>query len=199
MNRKMTAPTKVNLASELRAGDESAIRSLVSTYHASMVRFARTIADDAGAEEIVQEAWIKIIRALPRFEGRSSLRTWLFAIVRNEAISRLRHEARQPATVSTDELCDRFDPDGAWRTPPAVWSLDTPEEALASKDVRHVVARTLEGMPATQRAVVTLRDIEGLSFEDIGNILVISASNARVLLHRGRQRLWQAIERHQKG
>jgi len=181
------------------AGDAAAIRSLVATYHASMVRFARTIAGDAGAEEIVQEAWIKIVRALPSFEGRSSLRTWLFAIVRNEAISRLRHEARQPETVSADELVDRFEPDGAWRTPPAAWPLDTPEAALASKDMRDVVKRALEGMPATQRAVVTLRDIEGLSFEEISNILVISASNARVLLHRGRQRLWQAIERYQKG
>jgi RNA polymerase sigma-70 factor, ECF subfamily len=181
------------------AGDAAAIRSLVATYHASMVRFARTIAGDTDAEEIVQEAWIKIVRALPSFEGRSSLRTWLFAIVRNEAINRLRHEARQPETVSADELVDRFEPDGAWRAPPAAWSLDTPEAALASKDMRDVVKRALEGMPATQRGVVTLRDIEGLSFEEISNILVISASNARVLLHRGRQRLWQAIERYQKG
>ncbi|MDE2227764.1 MAG: RNA polymerase sigma factor [Alphaproteobacteria bacterium] len=195
----MTAHADADPLPPLRAGDETAIRSLVSTYHAAMVRFARTIVGDAGAEEIVQEAWLKVIRALPTFAGRSSLRTWLFAIVRNEAISRLRQDARQPATVSTDELSDRFEPDGAWRTPPAAWSLDTPEAALASKDMRDVVARALEGMPATQRAVVTLRDIEGLSFEDISNILVISASNARVLLHRGRQRLWTAIEEYQTG
>ena len=197
-NRKMTAPAKADLTPELHAGDEAAVRTLVSTYHASMVRFARTIAGDA-AEEIVQETWIKIIRALPAFEGRSSLRTWLFAIVRNEAISRLRLDARQPEIESTDELADRYGPDGHWQTPPTAWSFDTPEAALASKDVRALIGRTLEEMTATQRAVVTLRDIEGLDFEEICNILVISSSNARVLLHRGRQRLWQALERYQKG
>ena len=191
--------TNAALLSTLRAGDESAIRSLVATYHAAMVRFARTIAGDASAEEIVQEAWIKVVRALPSFEGRSSLRTWLFAIVRNEAVSRLRQDARQPETESADVLADRYGPDGTWQTPPGAWSLDTPEAVLASKDMQGLIRRTLDGMPATQRSVLTLRDIEGLSFEDISNILVISSSNARVLLHRGRQRLWQAIDEYQKG
>ncbi|MDE1904332.1 MAG: sigma-70 family RNA polymerase sigma factor [Alphaproteobacteria bacterium] len=195
----MSVPRDAERMSGLRAGDEAAIRSLVSTYHAAMVRFARTMVSDAGAEEVVQEAWLKIIRALPGFEGRSSLRTWLFTIVRNEAVSRLRQDARQPQTESANALADRYEADGEWRTPPAAWSIDTPEGALASKDMREVMARTLADMPATQRAVVTLRDIEGLGFEEICNIFVISSSNARVLLHRGRQRLWQALERYQKG
>lgn len=186
------------LMSRLRAGDEAAIRTLVSTYHASMVRFARTMARD-DAEDIVQEAWLKIMRALQGFEGRSSLRTWLFAIVRNEALSRLRQDARRPQTTGADEFEDRFGSDGEWHTPPAAWSFDTPEALLASKDMQDLIARTLEGLPPAQRAAVTLRDIEGLSFEEIGNILVISPSNARVLLHRARQLLWAAIDRYQKG
>lgn len=194
----MTAKAATNLPPRLHAGDERAIGSLVATYHASLVRFARTIVGDAGAEEIVQEAWLKIVRALPSFEGRSSLRTWLFAIVRNEAVSRLRQDARQPQTESADALADRYGPDGAWQTPPGAWSFDTPEAVLAAKDMHDIMARTLAGMPALQRAVVTLRDIEGLEFEEICNILVISASNARVLLHRGRQRLWAAMDEYHK-
>lgn len=194
----MTSTTGVDHLPRPLANDDTSIRALVSTYHASMVRFARSIAGDS-AEEIVQEAWIKIIRGLPAFEGRSSLRTWLFSIVRNEAINRLRHDAREPEVETIDALVDRHEPDGRWRTPPGAWSADTPEAILASKEMRGLIAQTLAGMPATQQAVVTLRDVEGLDFEEICNILKISPSNARVLLHRGRQRLWQELERYQKG
>jgi len=96
-------------------------------------------------------------------------------------------------------LADRYEPDGQWRTPPAAWSADTPEAILASEDMRALIARTLAEMPTAQQAVVTLRDIDGLEFEEICNILKISPSNARVLLHRGRQRLWQVLERYQEG
>jgi RNA polymerase sigma-70 factor (ECF subfamily) len=162
-----------------------------------MVRLARSIVGAARAEEVVQEAWIKVLAALPTFELRSSLRVWLMRILRNEAISLLRKDRRSPETETDDALDDRFAPDGSWRTPPAIWSLDTPEALLASKEMQDVLNRALEALPELQRTVLTLKDIEDLSFDEICNVLEISASNARVLLHRARRRLWAAVDIHQ--
>jgi RNA polymerase sigma-70 factor (ECF subfamily) len=145
------------------------------------------------------EAWLRVVGALQSFEGRASLRSWLLRIVRNEAISRQRSEARQVETERADELDERYRPDGGWRSPPAIWSAETPEALLAVKDMRAIIDKTLAAMPATQRAVLTLKDVEGLSLDQIRSILDISAGNARVLLHRGRRRLWSAIDDHQKG
>lgn len=188
------------LVPKLLAGDEGAYRLAVSIYHGAMIRLARAIAGQAIAEEIVQEAWIKAIGALAAFEGRSSLRLWLLRIVRNEAISRLRQKARTPETDGLDDeaLSNRYDENGGWRTPPAIWSLDTPEAILAAKDMRNVIEKALDALPAMQRSVLTLRDIEGLQFEEICNILDLSASNARVLLHRARRHLWGAIDDYQR-
>ena len=183
----------------LRSGEQGALRAVVLNHHAPMRRFARAIVGDASAEEIVQEAWLKVIPGLRNFEARASLRSWLLRIVRNEAISRLRKEAREPEMESSDELDERYGPDGSWRSPPANWSADTPEALLAAKDMRAVIDRALAAMPVQQRAVLTLKDVEGLSFNEICNILDISASNVRVLLHRGRRRLWSAIDAYQKG
>jgi RNA polymerase sigma-70 factor (ECF subfamily) len=187
------------LLPRLLSGDKRAFRALVLNHHAAMTRFARTIVGDASAEEVVQEAWLKVIGALPKFELRSSLRSWLLRIVRNEAIDRLRKEARKTAVESEDALNERYSRDGSWSSPPAVWSAETPEALLAVKDMRAIIENALGKMPTTQRAVLTLKDVERLSFEEICNILEISASNARVLLHRGRRRLWSAIDEYQKG
>lgn len=187
------------LLQRLLSGEQSAFLTMVRNHHAAMRRFARTIVGEASAEEVVQEAWLKFIAGLRNFEARASLKSWLLRIVRNEAISRLRQEAREPATESADELDERFGPDGSWRSPPAIWSVDTPEALLAAKDMQAVIDRALAAMPVQQRAVLTLKDTEGLSFDEICNILDISASNARVLLHRGRRRLWSAIDDYQKG
>jgi RNA polymerase sigma-70 factor (ECF subfamily) len=187
------------LLPRLLSGEKGAFRDLVFNHHAAMTRFARTIVGDASAEEVVQEAWLKVIGSLPKFEFRSSLRSWLLRIVRNEAIDRLRKEAREPETDSSDALQDRHNPDGSWRSPPAIWSADTPEALLAVKDRRAIIDKALAQMPAPQRAVPTLKDVEGLSFGEICSILDISAGNARVQLHRGRRRLWSAIDEYQKG
>ncbi len=187
------------LLPRLLSGEKGAFRALVLNHHAAMTRFARTIVGDTSAEEVVQEAWLKVIGALPKFELRSSLRSWLLRIVRNEAIDRLRKEAREPETDSGDALDERHNLDGSWSKPPAIWSAETPEALLAVKDMRAIIEKVLDKMPTTQRAVLTLKDVEGLSFEDICNILEISASNARVLLHRGRRRLWSTIDEYQKG
>jgi RNA polymerase sigma-70 factor, ECF subfamily len=186
------------LLPRLRSGDPGALRAMVRDHHPAMKRFARTIVGDAAAEEVVQEAWLKAVAGLRNFAGRASLKSWLLRIVRNEAISRLRHEAHEVETASADELDERYGPDGTWRSPPATWSADTPEALLAAKDMRRVIDQALAAMPAPQRQVLTLKDVEGLAFDEICNILDISPSNARVLLHRARRRLWSAIDDYQK-
>lgn len=188
------------LVPRLLAGDDGAYRFVVSAYHGAMTRLARAIVGEGMAEDLVQEAWLKALAGLPQFEGRSSLRLWLLRIVRNEAISRLRKQARAPESESLedDALAGRYDGDGRWRTPPGLWSLDTPEALLAAKEMRSVIDGALGAMPEMQRAVLTLKDIEGMSFEEICNVLEISASNVRVLLHRARKCLWAAIDDSQR-
>jgi RNA polymerase sigma-70 factor (ECF subfamily) len=194
----MTDPDD-ELLPQLLAGEESAYRSLVTANHRTMLRLARAVVGPEAAEEVVQEAWIKAMAALPAFERRSPLRIWLLRIVRNAAIGRLRREARAPETESLDNdaRADRYSEDGSWRVPPSAWSLDTPEALLAAGELESVIESTLAAMPEVQRAAITLRDIEGLSFDEICNVLDVSASNARVLLHRARRRLWHAIDTYQ--
>jgi len=192
-------PEDTPLLRRLLNGEEAAYRTLVATHHGVMRRLARAIVGDALAEEVVQETWIKAIAALPSFEGRSSLRTWLLRIARNEAIDRLRKESRAPESESLEGemLVDRFASDGHWRPPPSIWSDETPEALLAARELAAVIDAALAAMPATQRSVLTLRDMDGLEFEEICNILDVSASSVRVLLHRARQRLWVAIDAHE--
>jgi RNA polymerase sigma-70 factor (ECF subfamily) len=192
-------PEDTQLLPRLLNSEEAAYRTLVATNHGVMRRLARAIVGDALAEVVVQETWIKAIAALPSFEGRSSLRTWLLRIARNEAIDRLRKESRvwESESLEGEVLADRFAMDGHWRPPPSIWSDETPEALLAARELAAVIDAALEAMPATQRAVLTLRDMDGLEFEEICNILDVSASSVRVLLHRARQRLWVAIDAHE--
>jgi RNA polymerase sigma-70 factor (ECF subfamily) len=111
----------------------------------------------------------------------------------------LRKEAREIEIESAHALDERYGPDGSWRSPPSTWSADTPEALLAAKDMRAVIDKALADMPVQQRSVLTLRDVEGLSLEEISHVLEISASNTRVLLHRGRRRLWSALDEYQRG
>src|SRR6478736_3538099 len=167
----------------LRAGEKQAFIELVRIYHAPMQRVAAAIVGDAQAEEAVQEAWLAAIRNLDGFQGRSSLKTWLFTIVGNEAKTRLRKKKRE---VSVEELDishlfapDRFASDGHWAQPPAAWHDESPEALLSYEDFQRCLDKTLTDMPSVQRAVLALRDEEGLELELICNILGVSASNAR--------------------
>lgn len=188
------------LIARLLIKDEGAYRLVISRHHGAMVRLARGIVGAGIAEDVVQESWVKAIGGLSRFERRSNLRSWLLRIVRNEAISRLRQQARLPEheSLDCDGLDERFGEGGQWRVPPAAWAQETPESLLAAKQLRSVIERGLSSLPEMQRTVLTLRDGEGLSFGEICNILEISASHARVLLHRGRSRLWALIDEHQR-
>jgi len=189
------------LIAAMRADDQSAFEVAVALYHPRMVTVAKAIIGEAFAEEIVQDAWLSAIRALSEFAGRSSLQTWLIQITANAAKTRLRREKRQ---VSLDENWqqteteDRFDHSGHWREKISQWDLDTPEAILANSELSDIISQAFEQLPPQQQAVLHLFDLEGESMTDICNILDISASNARVLLHRARSAVQQKITQYQE-
>lgn len=189
-------PGEGELLGRLRAGDEEAFAWLVDRYHAAMVRFARGyVRSQAVAEEVAQDAWLGLLRGLDRFEGRSSLRTWLFRIVVNRAISAGLHE-RQHLPVDDSELEEdsgRFSQDGWWATPPVHWADEAVNRMVAPEQAARV-RRLVEELPPAQRQVVTLRDVEGLPSADVCSILGISEGNQRVLLHRARARIRRHLE-----
>jgi RNA polymerase sigma-70 factor (ECF subfamily) len=192
------------LVARLRSGDEDAFRELVSLYHGNMLGLARTyVRTKQSAEEIVQDTWIAVIEGIDRFEGRSSLKSWLYAILVNKARTRAVREGR---TVSFSELssddpddaamdAERFRADGHWANPPAVWEELTPERFAAGRELLGHMRDALDRLPEAQRAVIILRDVEGCEAEEACNILGLSETNQRVLLHRGRAKLRDAMER----
>lgn len=190
-------PADSVLLQRLRVGDKQAFIELVQTYHAPMKYFAAAIIGDAQAEETVQEAWLAVMRNLDNFEGRSSLKTWLFAIVGNEAKTRLRKTKRE---VSLDRqeggslyAADRFLADGHWAHL-TEWHDDSPEALLSQEDFQRCLEKTLAALPAAQRTALMLRDQDGLDLDDICNLLGVSASNVRVLVHRARLRVYGMVE-----
>jgi len=185
----------VRLLERLRAGDEESFMSLVGRYHESMLRLARTfVHSHAVAEEVVQETWLGVVRGIDRFEGRSSLRTWLLSILVNRARSAGTREARSvPVDAGPAVDGSRFDAGGMWSSPPAHWSDDV-DERLGASALRQELLAGLAAMPARQRAVVMLRDVDGLSGDEVCQVLSLTPANERVLLHRGRSRLRQALE-----
>jgi RNA polymerase sigma-70 factor (ECF subfamily) len=188
------------LIAKLNSGDASAFEYVVGQYHSIMLSVARAIIGEAFADEVVQEAWVSAIKALPRFEGRSSLKTWLLQITSNGAKTRLRRESRQ---LSLDagwqaEPDYKFDHRGHRIDDVLQWSIDTPEALLQNDQLRDVIEKTYQSLPPHQRAVLTMCDMEGLEMTEICNILDISASNARVLLHRARTALHHSIEKYQE-
>ncbi|MCB2426695.1 RNA polymerase sigma factor [Methylophaga pinxianii] len=193
--------TEAELIKGMLAGESSAFEMTVALYHNRMLTIARAIIGEAFAEEIVQDAWLSAIRSLNEFAGRSSLQTWLIQITANAAKTRLRREKRQ---VSLDENWqqiesdDLFDASGHWREHISEWDLETPEAILANDQLSDIIRQTFEKLPAQQQAVLTLYDLEGETMPQICNILGISASNARVLLHRARSVIHQQIHQYQE-
>jgi RNA polymerase sigma-70 factor, ECF subfamily len=189
-----TQPSDQDLVERLRAGDPDAFAVLVRRYQRLMLRVARGyVRTDAVAEEVVQEAWLAVVRGLERFEGRSSFKTWLLRIVANRAMTQGAREARS-VPIEPSVSADHFVPDGepgagAWSTPPEPW----PEDQLLADETRAVIERAIEELPPMQRAVVSMRDVEGMSSEEVQEALDISAANQRVLLHRGRQKVREAL------
>jgi RNA polymerase sigma-70 factor (ECF subfamily) len=198
--------TEERLLERLRAGDEDAFREIVREYQSSLVRVARIyVSTQAAAEEVAQETWLGVLNGLDRFEGRSSLRTWIFRILTNIAKTRAQRDGRtlpfsalhDPARVPEAAVdADRFlDPEhprwpGHWAVKPEPW----PEDALLAAETRERLAEAIEALPASQRAVISLRDIEGWSSEEVRNALDLSETNQRVLLHRARSKVRAALE-----
>jgi RNA polymerase sigma-70 factor, ECF subfamily len=194
--------TDSELLAALRAGDERAFIILVRRHHAAMLRVACSFVPNvAVAEEVVQDTWVGVLRGIGGFEGRSSFRTWLFRILVNRARTAGARERRtiavgDSAAVGESEAAvaaSRFDGDGGWLAPPERW-VEEAEDRLEAGKLADFIRTAVEGLPDRQRQVVTLRDIEGLTGEEVCGVLEISESNQRVLLHRGRSRLRQAIE-----
>lgn len=189
----------------LKEGDQSLFAELVRDHHRALIAFAVPIVGQSEAEEVVQNAWLKAHQAIDRFEGRAHIRTWLGRIVINEAKMQLRQRGRELLfsdwrcdNESDDALADRFSHNGSWQTPPTQWDMDTPDGLLMREDLASCLEELLNAMPANQRAVLELRDTTGFSFEDICNELSLSASNARVILHRARNQLFKLVDHYEE-
>ena len=190
----------------LRAGDEGVFADLMRMYNASLLRVAQIyVASRSVAEDVVQDTWIAVFNGIDRFEGRSSLKTWIFRILTNIAKTRGQREGRtvpfsaleRPETVPESAVDpSRFLPadherwPGHWASKPQPW----PEERLLAAETLAVVERAIEALPPAQRAVISLRDLEGWSAEEARNALGVSETNQRVLLHRARSKVRQALE-----
>jgi RNA polymerase sigma-70 factor (ECF subfamily) len=200
------------LVDALRARDEAAFAKLVDELSPGLLRVAREyVRDDQVAREAVQETWLGVIKGIDRFEGRSSLKTWIFRILMNIARTRGKKEARSApfsslAAGPEDEPAldpDRFKPADAdrapnhWAVKPQVWL--TPEEQLLAGETRQVILDAIDRLPPQQRTVITLRDIEGWDAEETRNALEISETNQRVLLHRARSKVRAALEEYDNG
>jgi RNA polymerase sigma-70 factor (ECF subfamily) len=198
------------LLARLRRGDEAAFAELVQALYGPMLRLALVhVGSRAVAEEVVQDAWVGVLRQLDRFEGRSSLRTWVLRIVANRARTRAARERRTLPFSSLDPLeepagpavePERFVAPGEpwarhWASPPRSWR-EVPEDRLLSAETRAEVERAVALLPPAQRAVITLRDVEGLSAAETCELLELTEGNQRVLLHRARSKVRRALERY---
>jgi RNA polymerase sigma-70 factor, ECF subfamily len=190
----------------LRGGDEATFSALVREYGSSMLRVAQMyVRTRAVAEEVVQEAWLGVLRGIGSFEGRSSLKTWIFRILTNTAKTRGEREARSVPFSALEGLGDdefavepeRFQSEGRWAghwaAPPSPWT-DLPENRLLGSETRRLVARAIAELPPAQAAVITMRDVEGFSADEVCNVLELSETNQRVLLHRARSKVRRTLE-----
>jgi RNA polymerase sigma-70 factor (ECF subfamily) len=205
-----TSTDDLELLARLRRGEEAAFTQLVGRLHGPMVRLAMVyVGNLAVAEEVAQDAWVGVLAQLDRFEGRSSLRTWVLRIVANRARTRAVRERRTLPFSSLDDLDEpgrpAVDPDrflpaghrwaGHWASPPRSWD-DVPEERLLSAETRAEVERAVDLLTPAQRAVITLRDVEGMTAAETCELLGLTEGNQRVLLHRARSRVRRALERY---
>ena len=199
------------LIEQLRSGNEAAFVVLIDRYHQALLHLAKVyVTVQPVAEEVVQETWLAVLEGLHRFEGRSSLKTWIFHILVNRARTQAKREGRSVPFSSLVEYDmdaaesavepNRFLPDdhqwaGHWVSFPMNWA-EIPEDRLLSKETSARVQHAIETLPAAQRTIIILRDVEGWSAEEACTILGISDSNQRVLLHRARSKVRGVLERY---
>jgi RNA polymerase sigma-70 factor (ECF subfamily) len=202
----LASPADLAIVERLRAGDETTFMMLVEQHQAAMLRIARMyVSSGAVAEEAVQEAWLGIIKGLDRFEGRSSLRTWMFRIVAYVAKTRGQREGRSVpfSTLAGDETESAIDPDwfqraaerfpGEWRTVPDDWR-GIPEDRLIGNETLQRIGLAIDMLPPMQAEVIRLRDVLGWTSEEVRNALDLSETNQRVLLHRARSRVRRELD-----
>lgn len=203
------------LVQRLRGRDEAAFLAIVQRHHASLVRLAQSFVNNrAVAEEVAQETWVAVLQGIDRFEGRSSLKTWIFQILINRGKTRGVREARSINFSAMNDMDSesgyssvdpsRFlSPDdsqhpGGWAFQPQEWDM-TPEQLLLSAESRTFIEQAIASLPELQKQIITLRDVQGWENEEICTMLGISEANCRVLLHRGRSRIRQALENYLSG
>lgn len=206
----MSGSDEARLITALKNGDAEAFMTLVETHQAALIRLANVIVhDERLAEEVVQETWIAVLKGIKTFEGRSSLKTWIYTILMNRAKTVARREGKYtPLGSDQSELedeepavaPDRFNPSDStyprhWVTPPRSWD-EFPEDYFLSSEVQDQIRMAINALPPQQREVITLRDINELSAEEACNILGISETNQRVLLHRARSRVRRTLEQY---
>lgn len=184
------------LVARLRAGEELAFVELAARHHAAMLQLASSfVSSQAIAEEVVQDTWLAVLRGIDGFGGRSTFKTWLLQILVNRARSTGVREQRSVAIGDATPAVDRsrFDASGAWMSPPQHW-VEESEDRVIAEGLANRLHATLRRLPERQREVLLLRDVEGLSSPEVCEVLEISEGNQRVLLHRGRSQLRQALE-----
>ena len=193
----------------IRSGDEAEFEAIINRYHGPLMRLAMAQVGDEGlAEDVVQETWLTCLRTLDRFEGRSSLKTWIFGILMNVARGKRRKESRilpfaslfaRFETDSRQTTVDpsRFGSDGLWTTPPDSWT-NLPESRLINKEVLDHVKAAIAALPEKLREVVILRDVAGLQTDEVCQLLHISSANQRVRLHRGRAAVRAKLEEYMR-
>lgn len=187
------------LLDALRDGDEAAFASLVSRHHTRLLRFAESLVPSrAVAEEVVQDTWLGVVRGIDRFEGRSSVKTWLFRILINRARTAGARELRHASLGDEDGLDGRFDAAGRWEDGLLPWA-DAVDARVVADKLAGRVKECLPHLPDAQRQVLTLRDIEGVDAADVCALLGVSAGNQRVLLHRARTRIRSILEEEMGG
>lgn len=208
MVTRLLSPEDALLVQGLRAGDEAAFAAVMRMYGMGMLRVAEMyVSSRAVAEDVVQEAWVGVLRGIGRFEGRSSLKTWLYRIVANTAKTRGVRESRSvpfsslgdggdEGTVDADRFIgsgERFP--GHWAVPPQAWA---PEGRLLADETLEAVERAIDKLPPAQRAVITMRDVQGFTSEEVCNALDLTETNQRVLLHRARAKVRSALEEYMR-
>jgi RNA polymerase sigma-70 factor (ECF subfamily) len=190
------AVAEAELVARLRAGDEAAFVALARRHQTTMLRLAAAfVPSTAVAEEVVQDTWLAVLRGIDGFAGLSSFKTWLLRILVNRAKSTGMSEARSVAIEDVGPALDRsrFDATGAWMSPPRHW-IEESEDRLLATGLGERLELALKRLPQRQRAIVILRDVDGLSGEEVCGVLGVTASNQRVLLHRARGHLREAVE-----
>ncbi|MEG1040999.1 RNA polymerase sigma factor [Pseudomonas sp. NUPR-001] len=195
----MSADFETRLLERLLRADQQAYKELVNTYQGAMRAVAYAILGSRQADEAVQDAWLAVVRGLPGFQRRSSLKTWLLTITANAAKTRYKQNRRE---VLLDDLPaphgtvgdERFAGDGHWLLAPSSWHTDSPEALLSQDELRECLEHTLLSLSQLQSSVLVLRERQGLELEEICNLLDLSLSNVRVLLHRARLKVFATLE-----